>query len=313
VPQLSMSKHHKRGYKVVKNPTLQQILTHNYTTAVYDGGIRLDANVSGIHGNIIVDLDGTKDEYKLLVYALRLHGISHLCLPSPSHKSALEKGLYKMRILVRAKGLDTAIYGFQYKQLFIDIGVDLQVNHGIDNTAGEISRFFYPPVMWGIKEPVVKVDNKWIVPRPKPRDIKMDFALDLVTKYKGKPYKAQKVFSQEERLKLNPPPKVPKKYKGKSADGDKFMIELPKDRIVGTTAYGDMTLEAIAKLGIHVRCDCPFDECAEHNDKLGKDYAFCNEYGYFLCGNMTANSQGRHAHLQGFLNPFKNEVKAWKK
>jgi len=313
VPKLSMSKHHKKWYKVIKNPTLQQILTHNYTNAIYDDGIRLDKNVSGLHSTIIIDLDGTKDEYRLVVHALRSHNIASLVLPSPSHKKALKEGLYKMRILVRAKGLKKNIYGYQYKQFFIDMGIKLKDHSGIDATAGEISRFFYPPVMYGIKEPMTKVDNKWIVPRPKPRNIDMDFAMDLVLKIQGKPYKAKTFFSPEARIKLVPPPETPKKYKGKTGDGKKFIITLPRDRVVNTTAYGKMKLSDIVELGVHVRCDCPFDECTEHNDKVGRDYAFCNSSGFFLCGNASLSGTGRHAHLQGEVNPFKNEVKLWKK
>ncbi len=96
VPKLSMSKNHKRNYRIVKHPTLEQVLTYNYNSVMFRDNTRLKKNVIDFFENIIIDLDGNRDEYVLLTYALKAHNISFLAVPTPSHKDGLKVGEYRI-------------------------------------------------------------------------------------------------------------------------------------------------------------------------------------------------------------------------
>ncbi len=312
VPKLSMSKNHKRNYRIVKHPTLEQILTNNYNAVRFNHNTRLKKNVIEFFENIIIDLDGNKDEYNILTYALRVKNISFVALPTPSHKDGLKLKVpeFRMRVLVRAKKLLVNNYGYQYRQLFKDIVVDLDKYKGIDKSAGDIARYYYPAVMGtgrtGIKEPKTlnRLTGVWYVKKPKPRNMDMKYALKRVEIFEGKPYTAKTGFTKKQKIELIPPPTPPANAKGVDKASGKYIIHIPQDRII-KTASGSMTFKKLSKYcikqGVQIRCNCPFD-AHEHGDGAGEDYAWCNSSGLLLCGSEDHN--GRHSHLMGVLEPF---------
>ncbi len=306
IPKLSLSKNHKNDFKVIKHPTLKQILTHNYTGVKFRNNTRSKENVIEFFNNIIIDLDGSKDEYTLLTYALKVHNIGFIAIPSPSHKDKLAAGEYRMRIFVNANQLNVKNYAYQYRQLFKDLGMDLVKNTGIDKSAGDISRYYYPPVMDGIKEPKTfdSLTGRWVVKKPKPRNIDMEYALGLVKVNEGKAYKAKSRFTKKDKLDLIPPPKPPKDAKSFDPGTNKYIVHIAGDKIINTQ-YGSMKFKKLNKRCIknaeHIRCDCPFD-AHEHGDGVGEDYAFCNGSGHLICGSEDNN--GRHSHILGVIAPF---------
>ena len=310
VPKLSMSKNHKRNYRIVKHPTLKQILTNNYNAVRFRDNTRLKNNVLEFFGNIIIDLDGNRDEYVILTYALRAKNISFVALPTPSHRDGVKVGQYRMRVIVRAKKLLVNHYGYQYRQFFKDIGINLDKHPGIDKSSGDIARYYYPPVMGagraGIKEPKTlnKVTGVWYVKKPKPRNIDMKYALKRVEKFEGKPYIAKTRFTKKEKLELIPPPTPPGNSKGIDKTSGKHIIHIPKDRVIktenGSIKFSKLSKHCI-KHGVQIRCNCPF-EAYEHGDGEGVDYAWCNSSGILLCGSEDHN--GRHSHLMGIVEPF---------
>lgn len=68
-------------------------------TIFRDGAHRCNANVASVTAGFF-DHDGTREEIEPFLAALAERGIEHLVIPSPSHFDALDRGLYKVRILV---------------------------------------------------------------------------------------------------------------------------------------------------------------------------------------------------------------------
>ncbi len=316
VPELRMSSHHKTGFTMIREPTLTDILSFNYTAAVYQSGSR-GGSVLRMLGNIIIDFDGgDKKQFKKLLKKLRAKGLAYLALPSPSHKNKLADGEYRMRVLVRAKNLTPTLYKYQFLSLLQDIGWNIDEDAGVDGSAKDASRFFYPPVMTknSIKEPKYKdvSTGKWkTTGKPKPRNITLEYARKRVSFNYGTPYIAKHYYKPNEKEFLVPK-RVKESGKEYQSGTDKEIIRFDGSKIIHTNS-GDMTFRELYDTCItdkvQIRCDCPFHP-EEHSDGLGRDYAWCNSEGHLLC----AVNGSRHEDLIGFLDTsdyFDNEVKEW--
>ncbi len=278
-----LSKHHLHEYKIVKNPTIIQILTHNITGCVFTRGRRAKKNVERMLNYLIFDHDGSRAGFDLFITSLEQANLSYLAFPSPSHKNSLPYA-YKMRIIVPAKNLTKELYPFQWLDLYARIGIE--VPEGADESAQEIARFFYPPVMKGVTG---TPENK------KPRNQSLRYALKRVRRYKGASYIAKKAYRASRKQELVPSGSINALGKFEFSKCDS--IYFPDDTLL-THKGAEHTYAALAKFarktGRQVRVTCPFgDEWGEHSDG-GKDYAFINSLGYIKCV-----SSKRHQHLIG--------------
>ncbi len=313
IPSMMLSTSHKGGWEFEVEPTLNDILHNNYTGVIYNKNTR-GMGVRKILGNIIVDFDGgTKKDFKLFISKLEQKNISYLAVPTPSHKNKLKDDQYRMRIIIRVKNLNVESYKYQFLQMLGDIRWDMNTNNGLDGSCLEIDRFYYPPVMKGIKEP--KQQNKltgvWSIKNPKPRNVTTEYALKRVFYHLGKPYTAKYYFNPKEKAVLIPP-LVRQKGKNYTTDDtgtDKELVTIPRDKIINTE-LGETTYEKLYKRCTSnkekIRCDCPFDASEHSDDGVGADYAFCNEEGILVCA-----ASDTHRDLLGVIENdsfFNSEV-----
>ncbi len=278
IGDVNLSQSHKRHYTVQK-PTLIKLMNHNITPAVFKDGTRHlgKDNVDRILNYMLIDHDGLVGDYIILRMKLMKAGISHIAWASPSRKSKQANDLHKTRIIIPTIGLTKGMYAKQFLQFLIEMGEEITIE--TDETAQEITRFFYPPCMTNIQEPKIKKDGKWIVLTPKPRDQDMNYALASVEVFAGKPYKAKKRFTQTMTAVIE--------EKQSYAHSDKQDVYFPDEMMI--THLGDPigTFKELVEWDTHSRCDCPFE--GEHSEgTTSEDRAFFSN-GHIIC---TSNTHG---------------------
>ncbi len=287
--EVNLSKSHKKNYKL-QEPDLADLMNHNITPAVFKDNTRHGGkdNVERILNYMILDHDGTMEELITLLQELRASKVSYLTWASPSRKNKLSINLFKTRIIIPTIGLTKGMYAKQFLQLLIELGQEIDIR--TDETAQEITRFFYPPNMESIREPHIKIDGKWLVLNPKPRNQSQMYALESVTGYLGEPYTAKRRFTQAMTQKIE--------EKQSFAYSEKESVYLPDDMEITHCGIGLGTFADLISYGVHQRCDCPFD--GEHGTSSKEDSAFISN-GHVIC------SSNSHAHLIG--RPANQEIR----
>jgi len=289
IGDISISKSHKRHYHI-KAATLELLMTHNITPAVFKNKKREGGkdNVDRILNYLILDHDGNNDELMVLLIALRERDISYITWASPSRKTKEVDNLYKTRIIIPTIGLTKGMYAKQFLQLLIELGQEIDIS--TDETAQEITRFFYPPCMDGILEPKTQLaDGKYVVLNPKPRNQDIEYAYGTVTVFRAKPYTAKKRFTQQMTQRIE--------EKQAYAYSEREDVYLPDDTAIthcgvpleiGTSTFAEILYAT--PLDAKVRCDCPFE--GDHGTSKKEDSAFISN-GHVICTSHT------HAHLIG--------------
>ena len=286
----------------MQKPYLLDLLSHNLTPAVFKDGTRHGGkdNVDRILGYMVLDHDGHAGDLVTLLISLQERKISYITWASPSRENKKKEGLLKTRIIIPTHGLTKGMYAKQFLQLLIELGQEIDIQ--TDETAQEITRFFYPPCMDGIREPHIKKDGKWIVLTPKPRNQGMTYAIASVTAYAGKPYRAKKRFTEAMSRGIE--------EKQAYAYSERESKYLPDDTVITHCGERLGTFEELVKFGGHYRCDCPFE--GEHGTSSKDDSAFLSE-GHIICtSNTHSHLIGRPANSeQKFINLEVTENEGW--
>jgi len=296
IGEVNLSKSHRKNWKV-QEPYLPDLMNHCITPTVFVDGQRRkgDAdlcNVERMLNFMVLDHDGNHTELVNLLLALQKKNISYITWASPSRQTKIETH-FKTRIIIPTVGLTKGMYPKQFLQLLIELEQDIDIE--TDETAQEVTRFFYPPNMNGVKEPHTFIANSkgdavkdgkkgfWKVLNPKPRNQDQVYALKSIQLYRGEPYTAKRRFTKamtetiEERQAY--------------AYSERETVYLD-DNLILQHDGSDMELtfgEVIAS-GTHTRCDCPFE--GDHGTSSKIDSAFVSN-GHVLC------SSNSHAHLIG--------------